>query len=116
MHNEMTAFCGLACYECPAFLATRADDNEKRAEIAKEWSKQYHADIKSENINCDGCKSDTGRLIGHCYVCEIRKCGMEKKVETCGYCADFPCVRLDFIFNAVPEAKKKLENMRRVSS
>ncbi len=43
MHNEMTAFCGLACYECPAFLATRADDNKKRAEIAKEWSKQYHA-------------------------------------------------------------------------
>ena len=112
MYKEMIAFCGLECHKCPAFLATQADDDEKRVEIAKIWSKEYNADIKPEHINCDGCKSDTGRLIGHCLVCEVRKCGNEKELENCGHCNDFPCKKLDFIFNAAPDAKKKLEEIK----
>ncbi len=51
--DEMIAFCGSLCYECPAFLATKNDDDEKRVETARVWSKQYNADIKPEDMNCD---------------------------------------------------------------
>jgi len=92
--GEMIAYCGLACHECGAFLATRNNDNDKRAEVAKLWSKMFNADIKPGDINCDGCLSKGGRLFTHCKVCEIRKCGGEKGVTNCAYCDDYACDKL----------------------
>jgi hypothetical protein len=83
--SGMTAVCGLLCNECGAFIATSSDDDEKRAEVAELWSKQYGHDIKPEDVNCDGCTSDSDRLFSHCKVCEIRKCGREKAVANCAY-------------------------------
>jgi len=111
--NEMIAFCGSACQECEAFLATRNDDDEKRAEIAQLWSKQYNADIKPEDINCDGCKSVGDRHFNYCNVCEIRKCGMERGVENCAYCNDYSCERLEKFFEIAPDNKKRLDAITR---
>ncbi len=110
--DEMIAYCGLGCHECDALIATKNDDDEKRADVAKVWSKMFKATIKPEHINCDGCLSEGGRLFGHCKVCEIRNCGMEKEVENCAHCNDYPCNKLDFIFENAPEAKKRLEEIR----
>ena len=52
----MLGCCGLKCNECEAFLATQADDDEQRRAVAENWSKTYDADIKPEQINCDGCR------------------------------------------------------------
>ncbi len=111
--NEMIAFCGSACQECEAFVATRNDDDQKRAEIAQLWSKQYNADIKSEDINCDGCKSVGTRHFNYCNVCEIRKCGMGRGVENCAYCNDYTCERLEKFFEIAPDNKKRLDAIRR---
>ncbi len=110
--DEMISICGLLCNECPAYLATQADDDEKRAEVAKQWSEQFKSEIKAEDINCDGCLSDNGRLFGHCQVCEIRKCGREKKVTNCAHCEEYSCEKLDNFFNMVPDAKKRLDGIR----
>ncbi len=110
--EKMIAFCGLACHDCPALLATKANDDDKRTEVAQLWSKQFNADIKPEQINCDGCQSDSGRLFFHCQNCEIKKCGMEKKVENCAHCSDYSCEKLNGIFNMMPEAKKQLDEIR----
>jgi hypothetical protein len=72
--NEMTAICGLLCNQCGAFIATLNDDDAKRAEVARLWSKQYNHDIEPVDINCLGCTSDSDCLFNHCIVCEIRKC------------------------------------------
>ncbi len=110
--KEMIAFCGLACHECGAYLATINDDNEKRAEVAQAWSKQFKTEIKPENINCDGCQSESGRLFSYCHVCEIRKCGMLKAVQNCAHCADYPCDKLDWVFKVEPETKRRLDRIR----
>lgn len=110
--NEMIAFCGSACQECEAFMATRSDDDKKRAEIAHLWSKQYDADIKPEDINCDGCKSVGARHFNYCNVCEIRKCGMERGVENCAYCNDYSCERLEKFFEIAPDNRKRLDALR----
>ena len=113
--DEMIAFCGSLCYECPAFLATKNDDDEKRAETAQVWSKQYNADIKPEDINCDGCMSESGRHFNYCDVCEIRKCGSEKSVVNCACCDEYSCEKLEKFFQIAPDNKKRLDDIRNAS-
>ena len=113
--KEMISFCGLDCHGCGAFLATKEDDNQKRAKVAKEWSSLFKVEIKPEDINCEGCLSDGGRLFNYCKVCEIRKCGKEKEIMNCGYCSEYPCHKLDFIFSSAPDAKKRLDKINSIN-
>jgi hypothetical protein len=110
--NEMIAFCGLDCHQCGAFLATRENDDAKRREVAEFWSKEFGANIQPQDINCDGCLSEGGVLFHHCEVCEIRKCGVDKAVENCAYCAEFACDKLENFLSMVPEAKARLDRIR----
>jgi len=110
--NQMTAFCGLICSNCDAFIATHNDDNEKRAEVARLWSQQFNIELKPEDINCDGCISDSDRHIGHCRVCEIRKCGKQKNLPNCAYCDEYACEKLEGFFKMVPDAKKHLDGIK----
>ena len=110
--EKMISFCGLTCTDCPAFIATQKDDDEEREKVAVMWSEQFKADLKPEDINCEGCLVDSENLFSHCKVCEIRKCGKEKKVENCAYCDEYACDKLSDIFKAVPEAKATLDEIR----
>ena len=111
--EKMIGFCGIACTECPVFLAAQKDDGEERRKVAELWSKQYGTDIKTEDINCDGCLSESGRLIGHCKVCEIRKCGQDKNLTNCAYCDEYACEKLNKFFEMAPDAKTVLEEIRK---
>jgi len=110
--SEMIAICGLPCQECGAFLATRDDDDEKRAEVAKTWSEMFEAEIKPSDINCEGCTSDGGVHFQHCTVCEIRKCGVAKGVVNCAHCAEYACATLEKFFEMVPECRARLDGIR----
>ena len=109
----MIAYCGLICLECPAFIATQENSHNKRAKTARTWSKEFGVEIKPEDINCDGCMTDSGRLFSHCNVCEIRLCGREKQIQNCGHCMQFACNKLDFVHNAVPSAKEILREIKK---
>ncbi len=111
--ERMIAYCGLNCAECAAFLATREDDDEKRKQVAEQWSKEYHAAFKPEDINCDGC-SKKGRLFSYCSSCQIRQCGREKEVKNCAYCNDYPCQRLADFFQVAPQCKTNLDEIRKL--
>ena len=106
--DKIIAYCGLICTECPAYLAKQNDDNDLRIKTAEEWSKMYGADIKPENINCQGCTIE-GIKFAHCLKCEIRACGIEKEVKNCGHCDDYPCSKIQEFFGFVPDAKIVLD-------
>jgi len=110
--NEMTAICGLLCNECDAFIATRDDDDRKRAEVARLWSKQYNHDIEPGDINCLGCTSDSDCFFSHCRICEIRKCAKKKHIMNCAYCDCYACEKLEDFFRMVPDARKNLDAIR----
>jgi hypothetical protein len=110
--SKMIAMCGLDCSACPAYLATQADDDEKRAETAQLWSKQFNVDIKPEEVNCDGCRCDGGRLFTHPRVCAIRKCGMGKQISNCAHCPEYACGKLAPLLSAAPQAKVELDGLR----
>jgi len=110
--DRLVAMCGLICSDCPAYLATVNNDDEKRRETAAAWSKQFGVDIKPEGINCMGCLSTEGPVFHHCTVCEIRKCGMDKGVPDCGHCAEYACEKLTAFFEHAPAAKAALDEIR----
>ena len=103
--SKMIACCGLICTECPTFTATQNNDDEARRKTAAFYKETYGFDFKPEEINCDGCLSTKGVLIGYCQTCEVRKCCMEKGLENCSACADQPCDKLIAFHNFSPYAK-----------
>ena len=78
------------------------------------WSTQFGFDLTPDDINCDGCLTNSDRLFGYCKSCEIRTCCQDKGLENCGYCGDFACDKLNMVFKMAPYAKKTLEKIRAV--
>jgi len=111
--EKMVGYCGIACSECPVLIATQKDNGAERKRVAELFTKQYGKEYEPADINCDGCISDSTRIFSYCNVCEIRKCGREKKVKNCGFCADYPCERLSKLFAGYSKAKETLDGIRR---
>jgi hypothetical protein len=111
--DKILGYCGLACNECPAFIATKDDDDAKREQVAKQWTKEYKHEFKTEDINCDGCTNLEGRHVGYCNMCEVRACAIAKKVKNCAYCLDYCCETLSSFLDMVPNAKEALEAIRK---
>ena len=109
--DKMISYCGLICSECGAYLATQNDDKQKRKEVAKQWSVQYNTDIKPEDINCGGCTKNSVHF-GHCNVCEIRKCAMQKEVINCAHCDEYACEKLEGLFKMAPDCEKQLDEIK----
>jgi hypothetical protein len=109
----MIAYCGLDCEQCEAYIATQNNDDARRAKVAEEWARLYHAPIKPEHINCTGCYS-AGVKTYYCeQMCEIRKCATTKSVGTCADCPVYPCTVLNVILQAAPQAKARLDALRK---
>ena len=101
----MISRCGLDCAICEAYLATRDNDDNARREIAEKWRTLYHnPKVKPVDINCLGCNS-SGPYYQHCSECGVRQCAVSKKVDNCGRCGEYPCVKITEFHKVVPEAK-----------
>jgi len=111
--EKMVGYCGIVCSDCPVLVATRKNDDAERRRVAEIFTKQYGKEYKPEDINCDGCITDSARIFSYCNICEIRKCGREKNVKNCGFCADYPCERLSKLYAEYSKAKETLEGIRR---
>ncbi|MBN2133083.1 MAG: DUF3795 domain-containing protein [Sedimentisphaerales bacterium] len=105
--------CGLDCAACPAFIARKTDDQALREKTAAEWSQQFQVEFKPEDINCVGCLKVEGSHIGHCSECEIRTCGLGRKVDNCALCSDYPCETIAGFLAKVPPAKANLDEVQR---
>jgi hypothetical protein len=121
--GKMIGYCGVDCTKCVPFIAKQENNDELRRQYAEEQSKVFDMTIDPETINCDGCLS-TGELLGHCSVCEIRRCCMEKKLENCAFCDDYVCEELQKAYtfmcevfgkgiNGVAEANITLDGIRK---
>ena len=111
--EELIAYCGINCLECPAYIARRTDDMELREKTAKTWSGPEYS-VKPEEINCNGCITLGKELFSHCTVCQVRACGLEKGVDNCAHCDDYSCEKLEGLWNMLQltEPKESLDSIR----
>ncbi len=110
--SRIVAYCGIICSDCPAFKATKANDDGERQRVAEQWTEQYGKEFRVEDINCDGCLTEGPRTFSHCEVCEMRKCARERDVENCAHCDEYACERLSKLFNEYEPAKEVLDEIR----
>jgi len=110
--KKIIAACGLNCATCDARIATMANDDKLRAKTAEKWRTDYNSpEITLEMINCTGCM-EPGVKLGHCEMCEIRKCALSKNFKTCANCDKLEsCEMLVKIHQFVPEALTNLKSL-----
>ena len=110
---EDLAYCGYDCQqECQLYKATQTNDLEVKQATAKRWAEKYGVTLKPEEVACDGCRSKTGRLGYHCgHLCEVRKCGLSRKIKSCAVCADFPSCDKQ-LWNGWPEMRRRTKRRR----
>jgi hypothetical protein len=114
-----TAYCGLDCASCPIHQATLEDDEQKKSEmratIARICHERYGMNLRPDEVgDCDGCHAESGRLFSGCRTCEIRTCAQGKNLESCAYCSEYACVRLQKLFVDDPSARTRLDALRQI--
>jgi len=114
---EVVSYCGLICLTCPIYIATRIENYEAQArmrvEIARLCREQYGMKYEVEDITeCDGCRTEGGRLFSGCRNCHIRQCAKKRGLENCAHCTDYACPDLEAFFAKEPTAKIRLDQIR----
>lgn len=88
-YNNLTAPCGIDCFNCPGYLA------KTNLELRKNLSQRMN--IPKEQAFCEGCRREKGiiKFIGNTIQCGTYACTEGKNIHTCAECgAEFPCDRL----------------------
>ncbi len=82
---EMTAPCGLDCFNCPMYHAR--ENEELRRTIAERMNLPEH------QAQCRGCRAEGGimEFLGMTEACPVFACTSRQNLDFCGDCADFPC-------------------------
>jgi len=116
--EENLSYCGLTCQTCPIYLATREKNPEKkhemRVDIAWQIKERYGQECKPEDVtDCDGCKTEGGRLFSGCKNCHMRNCARQKGLENCAHCNEYACERIEKFFATDPDARVRLDAIRR---
>lgn len=87
-YRNMTAPCGLDCFNCPMFLA------KTNTELRKKIAQGMH--LPMEKAMCNGCRNEKGTIgfLGMVEPCSAYKCTQKKGIDFCFECPDFPCDHL----------------------
>ncbi len=84
-YRQMTAPCGLDCFNCPLYLAR--ENEELRAAISKNMGRPL------EKASCKGCRNENGTIpfLNMTEPCNVYRCTEKRGVDFCCDCSDFPC-------------------------
>ena len=89
-------YCGDDCEQCPRYIATKSGDRGKLKEAAELWQKVGLNDkiVTPEEMICHGCAS-----LEKCHYNDIRECAKNKKIDNCGKCIEYPCEKINAVFD-----------------
>jgi len=85
-----TAFCGDICELCPRFTATHSGDPARLDAVAELYRRLGWRDesVTPEELRCLGCTESPSCILG------VRECALERDVDHCGVCGEYPCNRI----------------------
>jgi hypothetical protein len=82
-YAQMTAPCGLPCFEC--YLNLALFDRE----LAEAISGAFNMPV--DILQCKGCRDEGGQCAHLETECRVYPCAQKKSLHTCAECDDFPC-------------------------
>jgi hypothetical protein len=94
-YDQMTAPCGLDCFNCHFYLARR---DKEAMNTVKKLSEEFN--IPFEIMLCNGCRNHNGQIplqkhvFGDAHRCAAYECSQGKGFKYCGDCDEFPCDNL----------------------
>ena len=81
--EELTAPCGLPCFTCYSYLASKND--ALKPLIAKVLG------VSEDKTECPGCRAVDGKCPHLPMPCRVYPCVENKNIHNCTQCDDFPC-------------------------
>ena len=91
-YKNLTAPCGLACFNCPVCVSKPSFKTAIMSGAVK-LILFKKLDFKKRNSICRGCRTEDGKCKATGFVepCKIYSCSKQKGVEFCYECGIFPC-------------------------
>ncbi|MFX1313263.1 MAG: DUF3795 domain-containing protein [Promethearchaeota archaeon] len=94
MSKKKLAYCGDCCTYCPRYIATLSGNRKKLKDVAflmKKVGWPYNLEEPEKN-KCKGCQDIENCEYG------IKECCIERNIENCAKCIDYPCPKLENAF------------------
>jgi hypothetical protein len=88
------AYCGDCCTYCPKYFANLSDNKKKQKHVGvlmKRVGWRYNLD-EPEKMKCRGCQD-----VEECEY-NVKECCIERNIENCGKCIDYPCSKIENAF------------------
>jgi hypothetical protein len=95
MNKDLLAPCGLYCGVCAVYQATRSGDQRLKQRLLQVYRGLLPngGQMTLEDINCQGCLSR--ETFAYCRHCPVRLCALDRGLEGCHQCAQFPCLFIE---------------------
>ncbi len=107
MCEKVFSKCGNRCDLCLIFRPN-VEKEDRRIDICNVWQKiwdGFHPDPRT--VICDGCCNESEYAELFSPTCDVRKCVMDRKIEHCGFCDQYPCN----IFPAEPSDEELIQKI-----
>ncbi|MBA7677467.1 hypothetical protein ES703_85725 [subsurface metagenome] len=93
--GDIIARCGYRCNLCLAYKDNIKSEQDRRK--FRDGVFRYYSDrLTLDECYCDGCLTDDSenpKLIDT--ECRVRPCVIEKGLDNCAYCGQYPCKELE---------------------
>jgi hypothetical protein len=101
-------YCGDNCSDCPRHMATASNNIDRLKEVALMWKRVGWRDTipNVEEIKCRGCKT-----VKWCRYNDIRECALARLLNNCGQCHNYPCQKIDAVFEKTASYAKECEKI-----
>ena len=94
--SDIVARCGYKCNLCLIYRDNLKKDEQNKQKYRDSLLKYYGDQLTLEQCYCDGCMTeDIENPIRVDVNCQVRPCVIEKGLENCGYCEQYPCQILE---------------------
>jgi hypothetical protein len=102
-YQNMTAPCGLPCFNCPLYKANFDEALKKKV--------SQSLNVSEDKVVCKGCRNEDGTIayLDMTEPCFVYRCIHQKNLNFCYECDDFPC---DYLHPYADMATTKPHNLK----
>ena len=109
MSTKKIAYCGDCCTYCPKYITNLSGSRKEIKDVGylmKRVGWRYNLD-EPEKMKCRGCQDVEKCEYG------VKECCIERKIENCGKCIDYPCSKIE---NAFEITEINVEKFKKILS